>query len=75
MYTMDLNPQRLATGPINPNFTKTNRNSYGNNLLNEPKFEEVVHRVLGYGVYSISYKKHMICKLESNQYINIHAGK
>ncbi len=35
MYTVDLNPQRLVTRPISPNFTKTNRNSDGNNLLNE----------------------------------------
>jgi hypothetical protein len=35
MYTMDLNPQRLATGPISPNFTKTNGNSDGNSLLSE----------------------------------------
>jgi hypothetical protein len=35
MYTVDLNPQSFAIGPISPNFTKTNRNSDGNNLLNE----------------------------------------
>jgi hypothetical protein len=35
MYTVDLNPQRLAIKPISPNFTKTNRNSDGNNLLDE----------------------------------------
>jgi hypothetical protein len=39
MYIMDLNPQRFATGPISPNFTKKNRNSDGNNLFNEPEFE------------------------------------
>jgi len=35
MYTMDLNPQKLVTISISLNFTKTNWNSDGNNLLDE----------------------------------------
>jgi hypothetical protein len=41
-------------------------------IMHATEFEA---RVLGYGVCSISCKKHMICKLESNQYTNIHAGR
>ncbi len=51
MYTMDLNPQRLATGPISPNFTKTNQNSDGNSLLNEPEFE--ASSAHSFGIWSI----------------------
>jgi len=51
MYTMELNPQRLATGPISPNFTKINRNSDGNNLLNEPEFEASSAQI--FGIWSI----------------------
>jgi hypothetical protein len=43
--------------------------------LMSQNLKQVVHRVLGNGVYLISYKKHMIYKLESNQYINIHASR
>ncbi len=51
MYTVDLNPQKLTTGPISPNFTKTNRNLDGNNLLNEPKFE--ASSAQSFGIWSI----------------------
>jgi hypothetical protein len=51
MYTMDLNPERLAIGPISPNFTKTNRNSNGNSLLNETEFE--ASSAQSFGIWSI----------------------
>jgi hypothetical protein len=51
MYIVDLNPQRLAIGPISPNFTKTNQNLNGNNLLNEPEFE--ASSAQSFGIWSI----------------------
>jgi hypothetical protein len=75
MYIMDLNPQRFATGPISPDFTQKKETHMETTYLMNQNLEQVVHRVLGYGVYLISYKKHMICKFESNQYINIHVSR